>query len=324
MSFECYKKKQKMINTYRKNNNCSPAKGRVLSEREKTEANIKRMKSEGFKKHKEFVVGKSIEELYGKEKADSIKNRIREKRLSQKDPRTGCTNTKESKQLMSKKRKEFLNKKEKIYVSPITGELVTYVEWFSQTMLNNWRNKTEEERLYLKEKYIQRYISGKLVRNKNNSGYHTAWYNIGTEIEGKKDEVYLSNYELFYYLQLDVQKIYYKTNRIIYIPYLSPKDNRVHYYIPDIIIYKDSSFTNIDSIVEVKPYEFAINPKNKKSLYYNITKTKLEALTLYCKENNIDMKIITEKEMGLPYKDHGETNKIIKEVINEYNKNKKN
>jgi len=47
-------------------------------------------------------------------------------------------------------------------------------------------------------------------------------------------------------------------------------------------------------------------------------------LTLYCKENNIDMKIITEKEMGLPYKDHGETNKIIKEVINEYNKNKKN
>ena len=95
----------------------------------------------------------------------------------------------------------------------------------------------------------------------------------------------------------------------INIPYISPKDNRVHKYYPDFLIKVKESNNRIKTyVVEVKPKKHTIPPKKrsritKSYIYecqtYAVNQAKWKAASEFCKDNRIEFKIITEDELGI-------------------------
>jgi len=93
------------------------------------------------------------------------------------------------------------------------------------------------------------------------------------------------------------------------IPYVSPVDNRVHRYYPDYLIKVKEFDGKIKTyVVEVKPKKQTAPPKKSKRqtksyLYeckmYAVNQAKWKAADEFCKDNLIEFKIITEKELGL-------------------------
>ena len=93
------------------------------------------------------------------------------------------------------------------------------------------------------------------------------------------------------------------------IPYLSPKDNRVHRYYPDYLIKVKEKNNKISSyVIEVKPKKQTQPPKKrsrvtKSYIYecqtYAINQAKWKAANEFCKDNKIEFKIITEDELGI-------------------------
>ena len=95
----------------------------------------------------------------------------------------------------------------------------------------------------------------------------------------------------------------------INIPYVSPKDNRVHRYYPDFLIKVKESSNKIKTyVVEVKPKKQTLPPKKKKRITksyiyecqtYAVNQAKWKAASEFCKDNRIEFKIITEDELGI-------------------------
>ncbi len=95
----------------------------------------------------------------------------------------------------------------------------------------------------------------------------------------------------------------------INIPYISPKDNRVHKYYPDFLIKVKESNNRIKTyVVEVKPKKQTIPPKKrsritKSYIYecqtYAVNQAKWKAASEFCKDNRIEFKMITEDELGI-------------------------
>ena len=95
----------------------------------------------------------------------------------------------------------------------------------------------------------------------------------------------------------------------INIPYVSPKDNRVHRYYPDFLIKVKESSSKIKTyVVEVKPKKQTLPPKKKKRITksyiyecqtYAVNQAKWKAASEFCKDNRIEFKIITEDELGI-------------------------
>ena len=93
------------------------------------------------------------------------------------------------------------------------------------------------------------------------------------------------------------------------IPYLSPKDNRVHRYYPDYLIKVKEKNKKISSyVIDVKPKKQTQPPKKrsrvtKSYIYecqtYAINQAKWKAANEFCKDNKIEFKIITEDELGI-------------------------
>ena len=93
------------------------------------------------------------------------------------------------------------------------------------------------------------------------------------------------------------------------IPYLSPKDNRVHRYYPDYLIKVKEKNNKISSyVIEVKPKKQTQPPKKrsrvtKSYLYecqtYASNQAKWKAANEFCKDNRINFKIVTEDELGI-------------------------
>ena len=93
------------------------------------------------------------------------------------------------------------------------------------------------------------------------------------------------------------------------IPYLSPKDNRVHRYYPDYLIKVKEKNNKISSyVIEVKPKKQTQPPKKrsrvtKSYIYecqtYAINQAKWKAANEFCNDNKIEFKIITEAELGI-------------------------
>jgi len=91
------------------------------------------------------------------------------------------------------------------------------------------------------------------------------------------------------------------------IPYISPMDNKRHRYFPDFIVeLKGSDNTVKTKIIEVKPYKQTIKPergKKRKATYakecatYVVNEAKWKAARKYCKEQNWEFVILTEKEL---------------------------
>jgi len=93
----------------------------------------------------------------------------------------------------------------------------------------------------------------------------------------------------------------------IKIPYLSPKDNKIHQYYPDFVIkarMKDKTEKII--MIEVKPQkqtEPPKQPKRKSKSYlnecvtYSVNVAKWAAAQKYCEEKGWDFKLMTEKNI---------------------------
>jgi hypothetical protein len=93
------------------------------------------------------------------------------------------------------------------------------------------------------------------------------------------------------------------------IPYISPKDNRVHKYYPDFLIKVKENTNRIKTyVVEVKPKKQTLPPKKKKRITkgyiyecttYAVNQAKWKAASEFCKDNRINFKIVTEDELGI-------------------------
>jgi hypothetical protein len=88
------------------------------------------------------------------------------------------------------------------------------------------------------------------------------------------------------------------------IPYMSPKDNKVHRYYPDFIVEKQSSDGKIETVViEVKPKKQTKPPKKKnkvtknylnETITYSINEAKWSSAKNFCKKNGWKFIILTE------------------------------
>ena len=93
------------------------------------------------------------------------------------------------------------------------------------------------------------------------------------------------------------------------IPYLSPKDNRVHKYYPDYLIkVKEKNDMIKTYVVEVKPYKQTMPPKPRsrktksyltECVTYAINQAKWAAAKEFCEDHRIEFKVVTEKELGI-------------------------
>ena len=98
----------------------------------------------------------------------------------------------------------------------------------------------------------------------------------------------------------------------IIIPYISPWDGKKHRYFPDFYIKVKQSSGNIKKfIIEVKPKKQTRPPKpveRKTKRWINEVKTfginesKWKHATKWCKDNDMEFKILTEEELGIRYK----------------------
>ena len=98
----------------------------------------------------------------------------------------------------------------------------------------------------------------------------------------------------------------------IIIPYLSPWDGRFHRYFPDFYIKVKQVNGNIKKfIIEVKPKKQTKAPKpvsrkTKKWINevktYGINEAKWKSATKWCKQNDMEFKILTEDDLGIRYK----------------------
>ena len=93
------------------------------------------------------------------------------------------------------------------------------------------------------------------------------------------------------------------------IPYVSPKDNRVHKYYPDYLIkVKEKNDMIKTYVVEVKPYKQTMPPKprsrktksySNRVCYLCSQSGKVESCKRICEDHRIEFKVVTEKELGI-------------------------
>lgn len=90
------------------------------------------------------------------------------------------------------------------------------------------------------------------------------------------------------------------------VPYLSPKDNRVHRYFPDILVVADNNGEEVVTLIEIKPFKETMPPKlqgkkKKTQLYetmtYSVNQAKWKAAKALCKQKGWTFKLMTEKEI---------------------------
>jgi hypothetical protein len=94
----------------------------------------------------------------------------------------------------------------------------------------------------------------------------------------------------------------------IEIPYESPLDKQLHHYIPDFILEKKNKDNSVSTIlVEIKPLKQTKKPiltetvskktYSKNMQTYLVNEAKWEAARNFCKKNDIQFMILTEKEI---------------------------
>ena len=86
--------------------------------------------------------------------------------------------------------------------------------------------------------------------------------------------------------------------------YYSPLDKKYHRYFPDFVV---KTVNGDKYMIEIKPYRQALKPKPPKkktksymreSFEYIKNQAKWSAARKYCEDNNMEFKIITEKDLG--------------------------
>ena len=114
--------------------------------------------------------------------------------------------------------------------------------------------------------------------------------------------VFRSSWELSFFKWLDANDAIIRWgSEELYIPYLSPKDGRVHRYFPDIVVlYKHKDGSIRKEIVEVKPYKETVEtprmtPRDAEALMIN--RAKWKAAADFAATHGATFRVITEKTM---------------------------
>lgn len=118
--------------------------------------------------------------------------------------------------------------------------------------------------------------------------------------------VYRSSWELSFCRWIDNNPAVKKFNMEgVVIPYVSVVDNKVHRYFVDFILeYEDRKGETRRALVEVKPHKQTqppVPPKKKSKYYinevltYHVNVSKWKAAIEFCKKNNMDFVVLTEK-----------------------------
>lgn len=127
----------------------------------------------------------------------------------------------------------------------------------------------------------------------------------------KQPCIYRSSYELKLFRWLDANSnVLEWSSESMAIPYISPKDNKIHRYFPDVILKLKDKFGNVHNyIVEVKPEKqtkppILVNRKNAQKVFYEqltfaINQSKWQSTQEWCQKNNFKFMILTEKELGI-------------------------
>ena len=122
--------------------------------------------------------------------------------------------------------------------------------------------------------------------------------------------VYRSSWELRVMKYLDENpRVIWWASEELYIPYVSPVDNRVHRYFPDYLVkVKEQSGKIKTYVIEVKPKRQTMEPKvpkrkTKSWLYemktYAVNQAKWKAAQEFCADRLIEFKVITEDHLGI-------------------------
>lgn len=221
--------------------------------------------------------GKSFEELYGPEKSLEIREKIKrntpniQPNYEGKRARDGHEFSEESKRQISKSLKEFYSTEEGKEIRKIISDKIRI----------SWYEKTDDERLSI----IKRQHQGQEKIFEKNShagwGYIKAWY------EDSPTQPYRSSWEQKYFEYLNLNRVFYKSNKILYLKYKHP-DGHDHFYIPDVLIFEDRDFKHLKEIQEIKPSVFLEDPVNV---------AKFSSAKKFCQEKGVTFTIITELEL---------------------------
>jgi len=125
-----------------------------------------------------------------------------------------------------------------------------------------------------------------------------------------KNIIYRSLWERKFMNYCDINENILKwSSEEIWIPYLSPIDNRVHRYFPDFFIrYKDTSGVIKESLIEIKPKRQVTGPKagkrvTQKQMYeikeFAKNQAKWKAAEEFCADRRWSFQILTEDHLGV-------------------------
>ena len=120
-----------------------------------------------------------------------------------------------------------------------------------------------------------------------------------------KSITYRSSYELKFMNWCDLnESVKGWASEEVVIPYRNPLDNKVHKYMVDFYIQVDKK----KYLVEVKPERFTKPPETQKRktkryiqevAQYGVNEAKWKSAKEFCKKQNMEFMIITEKELGI-------------------------
>jgi hypothetical protein len=86
----------------------------------------------------------------------------------------------------------------------------------------------------------------------------------------------------------------------IVIPYLNPLDKKMHNYFPDFLVQFNSGNNLQTWLIEVKPAKQTFlkeNASKKEKIIWVINNAKWNAAKTFCQKNNMQFKLLTEKEI---------------------------
>lgn len=95
------------------------------------------------------------------------------------------------------------------------------------------------------------------------------------------------------------------------IPYISPLDNAIHRYFPDLYVKALSQGKIVEMIIEIKPESQVKQPRARKRITqkfiaeaatWSVNQAKWEAARLWCKERGWQFQVRTEKDLGIKHK----------------------
>lgn len=123
-----------------------------------------------------------------------------------------------------------------------------------------------------------------------------------------KNIVYRSSWELTCMQKFDSDpNVIYWASEEVAVPYVSPKDNRIHRYYPDFIVKRKLADDSIKTfMLEVKRQDHVDPPKPGKSkqrylleaLQWGVNQAKWKAAKRFCHERNWEFAVLTEKTAG--------------------------